>query len=79
MNQQTLNHAFAYIKDGILLKYRFDNSNPLHIDAVLNRKVYSKEKITDREYEYIKTMNNVIVEDGAERAMLNFVNFSRSY
>lgn len=79
MNLKLLSNAFVYVKDGVLLKYRFDNNNPLHIDAILNKKVYSKEKVTDREYEYIKTMGNVVIEEGTERAMLNFSNFSRSY
>lgn len=65
--------ASAYVKNEVLTKWRFDNADPTHIDAILNKKFYNEEKLTISELEYISSLNNVIFE--SDRAV-KFINFS---
>lgn len=65
--------ASAYVKNEVLTKWRFDNVDPNHIDAILNKKFYNKEKVTISELEYISSLQNVIFEN--DKAV-KFINFS---
>lgn len=66
--------ATAYVnKEGILEKWRYDSNDLLDIDAVLNAKMYSKEKLTDGELNYIKKHDNVVIETDT---YIQFINFS---
>ena len=57
----------AYVKNGILVKWRYDSFDKNHIDAILNNKYKTSEPLTEKDIEHIKKLSNVvIVEDGVE-------------
>ncbi|AKQ08358.1 hypothetical protein PQE66_gp043 [Bacillus phage PBC2] len=53
--------ATAYIEDGKLIKWRYDNIDPAHMDSILNVKSKKKEALTDVEYSYIMTFDHVVI------------------
>jgi hypothetical protein len=68
-----LRWAEAYIENGRLKKWRYDNQDLTHMDAILSKKQYSQEPLTEREFNYIMTFNNVIVVD---KNLMKFYRFS---
>ena len=57
----------AYVENGILVKWRYDNFDKNHIDAILNNKYKTSEVLTEKDIEYIKKLSSVVViEDGIE-------------
>ncbi|MED1125441.1 hypothetical protein [Bacillus atrophaeus] len=71
--------ASAYVKDGNLKKWRFDNLDKSHIDARLNVKFYSKEKLTSEELDYISSLKNVVHESNDAVELINFTGVVRKY
>lgn len=66
--------SHAYIKDGILKKWRFYEDDPNSMLHILHWKQKDETPLTDTEYWYIREYHkNVIIET---EGMLEFVNFS---
>lgn len=65
--------ATAYIKDRILIKWRYDSFDKEHMDSKLNIKQYSKEPLTQREINYIMKFENVVM---VTNYIVRFHNFS---
>lgn len=76
INEQRLKElATAYVEDGILKKWRFDNMDEDHIDSILNDKYYTGKPVTEDELEYILIFRNVVI---INRGRVTFHNFTGS-
>lgn len=53
--------ATAYIEDGKLIKWRYYNDDITHMDRILHEKCLAKESVTEREFSYIMTFDNVVI------------------
>lgn len=65
--------ATAYIEDGIVKKWRhfsYDKESLMH---KIEAKRISGEKLTEEEFEFIKTFDNVVI---VNERMVQFINFS---
>ncbi|UUV46090.1 hypothetical protein [Bacillus phage vB_BanS-Thrax1] len=65
--------ATAYIEDGKLIKWRYYNDDPTHMDNILHFKAKNKEELTALEYNYVKMFNNVVI---VNKMGVNFHRFS---
>ncbi|WP_460271872.1 hypothetical protein [Bacillus sp. NEAU-Y102] len=67
--------ATAYIKDGVLVKWGFEDREEVRFYARMNEKYRKQELLTDEDVGYIKQLGNVVIEQGKT---LEFVRFSGS-
>lgn len=68
----------AYVENGILVKWRYDNFDKNHIDSILNNKHKTSEILTEKDIKHIKKLSNVVViEDGIETIYNPSLVFSR--
>lgn len=69
--------ATAYVEDGVLKKWRHDNSNLDHIDSKLNYK--DGEALTSDEIAYVKTFPNVVIVTERHVQFINFSGFATRF
>ena len=69
--------ATAYIKNGVLAKWRYNNIDFNHIDSKLNHK--GSELLTEEEVAYIRSLDNVIIENDKQIEFINFSGKTQKY
>lgn len=62
----------AYVKQRRLLKYRFYSEDENDMHHILHWKCENKELLTNKEIEYIKTLSNVVVDNGSSFYFIDF-------
>lgn len=67
--------AAAYIKDGVLVKWRFDDSDATAFYARMCEKYQKQEPLTEEEVEGVKSIGNVVIE---QEKTLEFIGFTGS-
>lgn len=67
--------ATAYIKDGVLVKWEFEDREDVRFYARMNEKYRKQEPLAVEDVGYIKQLGNVVIEQGKT---LEFVRFTGS-
>ena len=62
----------AYVKQNRLVKYRFYSDDETSMDYILYWKCHNKELLTNKDIEYIKTLDNVVVDNGSSFHFIGF-------
>lgn len=71
-NIKLLEFADSYVKDGVLIKWRWFDNNPDSMDYKLEEKRFKKSELTNDDYEYMKTRGSLVVEVNSETKLFNF-------
>lgn len=67
---QIRNMSNAYVKDGVLLKYRDSSKLPSSVNMVLHKKFKEQQPLTMQEMVMLKSQNLLAVEDGKKEIEL---------
>ncbi|MBX9158771.1 hypothetical protein ACTFR8_24550 [Bacillus cereus group sp. MYBK15-3] len=67
--------ATAYIKDGVLVKWRFNDSDTTTFYARMCEKYQKRERLTEEEVADVKAIGNVVIE---QERTLEFIGFTGS-
>lgn len=63
----------SYIKDGKLIKYRWDNDDPNHIDSLLHVKSVNQDLVNDDiVIAYLALRGNLVIETKGKIKLHNF-------
>ncbi|MFV1457665.1 hypothetical protein [Bacillus mycoides] len=63
----------AYIKDGVLVKWEFEDREDVRFYARMNEKYRNREPLADEDIRYLKQLGNVVIE---QEKTLEFVRFT---
>ncbi|MEQ6355207.1 hypothetical protein ABNX05_11315 [Lysinibacillus sp. M3] len=61
-NKKLLEQADSYVQDGVLIKWRWYNDNHESMEYKLAMKHENESKLTNEDYEYMKSRGNMVIE-----------------